>query len=108
MNTTLSMIGLIAGCAFVTLLPRVLPFLLVRTVRLPPFVLKWLSYIPVCILTALVVESALLESGQGTVAIDWTVVVVLIPTFLTAIRTKSLSATVVVGAIGMAAARMLL
>ncbi len=57
MTTTLAMVLIILGCAVVTWLPRVIPFMLVRSVQLPDVVLRWLTYIPVCILSALVIES---------------------------------------------------
>ncbi|WP_211748509.1 AzlD domain-containing protein [Paenibacillus sp. Marseille-Q4541] len=105
MTTSMTMIWLFLGCMLVTLLPRIIPFIFVRSVRIPAVVLKWLSYIPVCILTALVTESMLVESDHG-IRLDWTVMIVLIPTVLIAIRTKSLSLTVIVGIAGMAILRL--
>lgn len=101
MTTTIPMIWLILGCMFVTLLPRIIPFIFVRKVKLPEVVLKWLSYIPVCILTALVTESMLTNTG-GNLHIDWSIVIVLIPTLITAVWSKSLSLTVIVGVVAMA------
>jgi len=95
---------IIVGCALVTMIPRVLPFLVVRNMVLPQPVMKWLSYIPVCIFTALVVESMLDKQGN-TLHIEWPAVIVLIPTLLVALKTKSLSMTVVVGVICMAVVR---
>ncbi len=95
---------IIVGCALVTMIPRVLPFLVVRNMVLPQPVMKWLSYIPVCIFTALVVESMLDKQGT-TLHIEWPAVIVLVPTLLVAIKTKSLSMTVVVGVVCMAIVR---
>lgn len=47
----------ILGCGLVTWLPRVIPFLLVRKVHIPQIITDFLSYIPLCILTALLVQS---------------------------------------------------
>lgn len=104
MTLSLSMLGLIIGCALVTFIPRVLPFVFVRSIQLPEVVLKWLSYIPVCILTALVVENVVLKTDD-TLQIEWTVVLALIPTFLTAFWTKSLAITVIIGVVTMALIR---
>lgn len=104
MTTTISMILLILGCALVTWIPRVIPFILVRSVKLPDIVLRWLSYIPVCILSALVVQSLLHSEGKF-VTLDWLNFIALIPTLLVAIMTKSLSKTVIVGVITMAIIR---
>ncbi|WP_046228283.1 AzlD domain-containing protein [Paenibacillus dauci] len=95
---------IIIGCALVTMTPRVIPFLVVRNLNLPAPVLKWLSYIPVCILTALVVDNFLIQEGHS-LHIDWKVIIVLIPTFLIAIKTRSLSITVIAGVVMMAAVR---
>ncbi|SDC30855.1 Branched-chain amino acid transport protein (AzlD) [Terribacillus halophilus] len=65
--------------------------------------MKWLSYIPICILTALVVSSVLGENGP--LSFDWQAIMILIPTILFAFWTKSLLFTVVVGVVLMAALR---
>ncbi|KOY82401.1 AzlD domain-containing protein [Lysinibacillus macroides] len=105
MTTTSYMVWLIIGCAVVTWLPRVIPFIFVRSVILPDVVLKWLSFIPVCILSALVIENLLdAESGQ-VVTLDWPIFITFVPTLIIALLTKSLSITVVAGVIIMAAVR---
>lgn len=96
MTTSLSMLLLMIGCAIVTWLPRVIPFMLVRNVKLPDVMLKWLSYIPICILSALVLES-LFHSEDNMVTLDWLNVLAFIPTLIVAIYTKSLFKTVIVG-----------
>ena len=101
------MIWLILGCMIVTLLPRIIPFIFVRSVQMPEVVLKWLSYIPVCILTALVTES-MLQDTDSLLSFDWYVVIALIPTLITAIWTKSLSLTVIIGVVCMALLRFFL
>ncbi|MBO2535930.1 AzlD domain-containing protein [Rummeliibacillus suwonensis] len=103
MSTT-SIIWIIVGCALVTWLPRIIPFIFVRNVKLPEVVLKWLSFIPICILSALVVEN-LLDTNGSFVTLDWPVFAAFIPTVIVAIWTKSLSTTVIVGVISMAAIR---
>lgn len=107
MTTSMNMIWLILGCMIVTLLPRIIPFIFVRSVQMPEVVLKWLSYIPVCILTALVTES-MLQDTDSLLSFDWYVVIALIPTLITAIWTKSLSLTVIIGVVCMALLRFFL
>ena len=99
-----TILWVIVGCALVTWLPRVIPFIFVRSVKLPDVVLKWLSFIPICILSALVVEN-LLNTDTSFVTLDWPILGALIPTLIVAIWTKSLSTTVVVGVISMALIR---
>ena len=105
MTTTTSMVWLIIGCALVTWLPRVIPFMFVRSVKLPDVVLKWLSFIPVCILSALVIENLLDTESQSYVTLDWPVFVTVVPTVGIALITKSLSITVIAGVVIMAAVR---
>ncbi|KYG29396.1 AzlD domain-containing protein [Alkalihalobacillus trypoxylicola] len=105
MSLSLPILWLIIGCALVTLIPRIIPFLFVKKLTLPDVVLKWLSFIPVCILTALVIQSVLSVDETGFV-FDQTVLIVLIPTILIAIFTKSLSITVIVGVGLMAVTRV--
>lgn len=104
MSTSMPFIWLLIGCALVTVIPRILPFIFVRRFKLPNVVMKWLSYIPVCILTALVVENMIIQTEQA-LQIDWTILLALIPTLLIAIWTKSLAITVVIGVVTMALIR---
>ncbi|MDY7433831.1 AzlD domain-containing protein [Bacillus sp. V26] len=102
-NTYILMV--IIGCALVTMIPRVIPFLVVRNISLPEPVLKWLSYVPVCILTALVVKDCMIQSNDS-LKLNWQAAVVLIPTLLIALKTKSLSMTVISGVVLMAGLRL--
>lgn len=103
--TTMNMLLLMIGCMLVTWIPRILPFLFVRAITLPQIVLRWLTYIPICILSALVFET-IFNVGETVVTIDWLHLLALIPTFLIAIWTRSLSLTVVVGVVTMALLRL--
>lgn len=106
MTTSIAMILLIMGCALVTWLPRILPFVLVKNIEIPDIALRWLAYIPVCILSALVIES-FFEKQSQIVTIQWMNVVAFIPTLLIALITKSLSKTVIAGVLTMALIRFL-
>ncbi|WP_042349724.1 AzlD domain-containing protein [Bacillus massiliigorillae] len=106
MSVDTTILLIILGCALVTVIPRIVPFMLVRNIELPQLVIKWLSFIPVCILTALVVDSVLIEADHG-IAIDWNVLIVIVPTLFIALWTKSLSITVIVGVILMAIIRFI-
>ena len=103
--TTVHMLLLIAGCALVTWLPRIIPFLFVKKVELPDIVLRWLKYIPICILSALVFEGLFEEKGHYVV-VDGYHLFAAIPTLLIAVWTKSLSKTVIAGVVSMALLRL--
>ncbi|KZN99626.1 AzlD domain-containing protein [Pseudobacillus badius] len=106
MSINITTLLILAGCAVVTWIPRVAPFLIVRNLQLPDVVMKWLSFIPICILTALIAGSVIDNSGAATLpAINWQVLAALIPTLFVALWTKSLLATVIFGIVVMAALR---
>ena len=107
MNTAWAMFGLIAACAIVTILPRILPFMLVRNIDLPAPLLKWLSYVPLTLLTALIAEG-MLDYHNGAFGLNAEGLLALVPTAAVAILTRSLSATVIVGVLAMAAVRLML
>lgn len=98
---------IILGCAVVTVIPRIVPFIVVRNMKLPEKVTKWLSFIPICIFTALIIDSIILEN-ETFISIDWRVLLAIVPTLLIAIVTKNLSVTVIVGIVCMAAIRYFL
>lgn len=106
MSMNVNILLIIVGCALVTFIPRIIPFIVIRNIKLPNNVAKWLSYIPICIFTALIVESFIMED-ESLLAIDWRVLSASIPTLLVAIWTKSLSITVIVGIVCMASIRFL-
>ncbi|MGN7478675.1 AzlD domain-containing protein [Solibacillus silvestris] len=106
MTTSIGMVLLILGCALVTWIPRILPFVLVKNMNMPKIVLRWLAYIPVCILSALVIEG-FFEKEAAIVNVHWINVIAFIPTLLVALLTKSLSKTVIAGVVTMAGFRLL-
>ncbi|NEU29708.1 AzlD domain-containing protein [bacterium LRH843] len=106
MNIDLTILMIILGSAVVTFIPRIIPFLVVRNMELPVTVTKWLSFIPVCIFTALTVDSLIIED-ETLLSIDWKVLTAMIPTLIVALWTKSLSLTVIIGIVCMAAVRYL-
>ncbi|MEO4023281.1 AzlD domain-containing protein [Bacillus paranthracis] len=107
MSINFSILLIILGCAIVTFIPRVIPFMVIRNVELPKIVVKWLSYIPICIFTALIVDSFIVEDGSSLLSINWSVLAAIIPTLIVAVWTKSLSITVIVGILCMATIRFL-
>ncbi len=89
---------LIALMAIVTFLPRVLPILLLTRRKLPDPVIRWLSYVPVAVLAALLSPALFAPSGEIDFAIHsnpafWAAV----PVFAVAYFTRSLFATVLTG-----------
>lgn len=106
MTISTTMLLIIIGCCLVTLIPRIVPFIIVKRFELPTIVRQWLGYIPICILTALVVQGLwTIEAGYKLV-VDWRYLLALIPTTIAAIWTRSLAITVIVGVLAMALLRL--
>jgi len=87
---------ILLGMGLVTYLPRLLPLFFLSQRQLPRWLIDWLELIPVAILAALLAPSLILDDVNKLDLLRpefW----VAIPTFLFAIRTKSLGGTVLVG-----------
>jgi branched-subunit amino acid transport protein len=99
----------IGGMALVTVLPRLLPILLLPGRRLPPIVKRWLSLIVPAILSALLFPDLFFMRDTTSATLDLstsnTFLRASIPTFLVAWRTKSLYKTVVVGIVAVSLLR---
>ncbi|MDO5375825.1 AzlD domain-containing protein [Staphylococcus rostri] len=98
--------AVILSC-IVTLLVRVTPLVLISRLELSEKVIKWLSFIPITLFTALVVDG-LIQQHDGTFGytINWIFLIALVPTILIALRTRSLTMTVIVGMVTVAILRM--
>ena len=99
---------LVAGCAIVTWIPRVLPFVLASRLVFPEKVNQFLNYLPLCILTALLVQS-LLVFRQG----QWPLIKVpellaCLPALVVGYYTKDLMKIVIVGVVTIALLRLVM
>ncbi|MCX2456252.1 AzlD domain-containing protein [Lacticaseibacillus nasuensis] len=97
----------ILGAGVGTWLIRVVPFLLVKAARLPKWVLQFLSFVPVAILTAIFVEGMLVYRPGQWPTVNPQNLIAAVPTVVAAIISKSLLVTVVVSVVSMAAVRAL-
>lgn len=62
MITHMNMLILILLCGIVTLLIRIIPFIMISKVQLPDVVVRWLSFIPITLFTALVIDSIIQQT----------------------------------------------
>ncbi len=88
---------LLLGMGAVTYLPRLLPLLLLSQRRLPRWLVAWLELIPVAILAALLAPTLLFDGQNGHIDLLRPQLWVAVPTFLFALKTRSLGGTVLVG-----------
>jgi branched-subunit amino acid transport protein len=88
---------LFAGMGLVTYVPRWVPLLFLTQRQLPQWFVEWLDLIPVAILSALIVPELFTTGAPRHLVLFDAKILVAVPTFLFALRTKSLGGTVVVG-----------
>lgn len=102
---------IIGGMTVVTVLPRILPILLLSDRRLPPVVERWLSLIAPAILAALLLPELILDRSTTPATLllstSNTFLLAGIPTFLVAWKTGSLFGTVIVGIASAALLRLM-
>jgi branched-subunit amino acid transport protein len=98
----------IGGMALATVLPRLLPILLLPGRRLSSLVERWLSLIVPAILSALLFPELLFLRDKASFSLSTsnTFLMASIPTFFIAWKTKSLYKTVVFGIIATALLRL--
>ncbi|MDD1761094.1 MAG: AzlD domain-containing protein [Methanothrix sp.] len=90
---------LIVGMGLVTYIPRYLPLFILAQRNLPRWFIEWLDMIPVAILSALVFSEIFLSGPPRHLDMLQIKSLVAIPTFLIALKTKSLGGTVISGMI---------
>jgi branched-subunit amino acid transport protein len=97
----------ILGMGAVTYLPRLLPVLLLAKKKLPPLVEAWLRYVPVAVLSAMLLPSLVVNDGVLDFSSSNLFLWAAVPTFLVAWKTGSLFGSVIVGMVVVALARFL-
>lgn len=88
---------LVVGMGLVTYFPRWFPILFLSRRELPQWFTEWLDLIPVAILSALVLPELLTGSAPRHLDFFRPQLWVALPTFLFAMKTRSLGGTVIVG-----------
>ncbi len=102
-----AVLWVIVGSGLVTVVPRVAPLALLSRVALPPALERWLGYVPVAVLAALLAQAVALPGGRPALPPHNLGALAILPALAVAARTRSLIATVVVGVAAMAALRLL-
>ncbi|HBX69873.1 MAG TPA: AzlD domain-containing protein [Chloroflexi bacterium] len=95
----------ILGMGAVTFLPRLLPVWVLSSRKLPPLVIAWLRFVPVAVLSAMLLPALLVQNGQLDFSSSNLFLWAAIPTFLTAWKTRSLFGSVIVGMLVVAVVR---
>ncbi|MDW7652286.1 MAG: AzlD domain-containing protein [Bacillota bacterium] len=88
---------IILGMAAVTYLPRFLPMYVLTRLEIPQIVIAWLRYVPVAVLSALIIPGILTAERQIYLSAGNAYLLASIPAFFVAWRTKNMMFTVTAG-----------
>lgn len=95
----------IVGMTLVTYIPRVAPVLALASRTLPEPMVRWLSYVPTAVLSAMLFPSLLLKDAAFDFSPSNFFLWAAIPAFILAFRTRSFFGTVALGMALVAAGR---
>ncbi len=97
---------LICGMAFVTFFTRFASLGLFRTIGIPVWLERWLKHIPNAILTALIVPALLLPQGELDFSLHNHYLIAGVIAAIVALRTRNITATLLLGMGAMIILRM--
>lgn len=89
---------IIIGASLVTVIPRVLPLMILSRIPLPDWALRWLKHVPVAVMSALVGQE-LFVSGVKPNLLNHADILAGLLTFMIAVKTRSLLWTVIAGTV---------
>lgn len=90
-----------------TFISRVLPLMLLSRIAIPEWGMRWLSYVPIAVMAALVAQELFIEGGKFAALSTNVELIAALPTFWIAVKTRSLLATVVTGVVSLMLLRLL-
>lgn len=93
-------------CGLVTWLSRVIPFAIIKNLTVPRWLINFLSFVPIAIMTAIFVESLLTYHAGHWPGFNLPNIYASIPAILAGVLTKSLLAVVITGVVAMALLRL--
>jgi len=99
---------IIAGAALVTFIPRVLPLMLLSRIQIPEWGMRWLNYVPIAVMAALVAQELFISDGSLSLSSNRAELLAALPTFLVAVKTRSLLGTVITGILSLMVLRYFL
>ncbi len=99
---------IIIGMALVTYFPRMLSTVAFSQIDLPKFLLDWLKFIPVTILSSMLVLNVLAPDGPIFISVKNPFILASIPVFIVAFKTKNLTISVLCGIASMAILNLIL
>jgi len=92
---------IIIGMSLVTYLPRALPLVVLSKFELPPLFRRWLQFIPVAVLSALLAPAIFMPQGRLAISLDNNTLIASVLCFGVAAKTRNIFLTIVVGILAM-------
>lgn len=105
MSISLTELWVILGCGLVTILSRTLPFIFVKQLTMPGWLVNFLSFVPITIMTALCCQSLFIAHAGQLATLNVANCLAAIPATIAGVLTKSLLMVVVIGIMAMALLR---
>ncbi|MDN4501117.1 AzlD domain-containing protein [Alteromonadaceae bacterium BrNp21-10] len=99
---------LIAGMVLVTFIPRYLPFALASRIRLPHALEQALNYVPIAVLTVIIVQTSLYADGKLFIAVSNPYIWGATAAFITAVIQPRLFISILMGLLTYAGAKIYL
>ncbi len=90
-------IEIIIAIGLVTYLVRLAPFLVIRAIRLPESVIKWIHYLGEGIIVSLLIPFLLLEGDKVNISLGNIKIISSLFCILVALLTKSMICTILIG-----------
>ncbi|KRK98482.1 hypothetical protein FD04_GL000213 [Secundilactobacillus odoratitofui DSM 19909 = JCM 15043] len=98
----------ILGTGLVTWLSRITPFVLLKRFKLSPIVVNFLGFVPISIMTALWIQSLLVQHLGQLPSLNVPNVLASVPTLISAVISKNLMVIVLVGVISLGVINLLM
>ena len=98
----------VVSTGFVTWLCRVTPFFLLKRFTMPKWMLDFLSFVPVAIMSALVFNNMFIPHIGRLPGMNWPNILAAVPSVLAAVLTRSLLVIAIVGVLTLAVIRALM
>lgn len=90
---------LIAGMALLTFIPRYIPFGLAGKVTISPLLSRALSFVPIAVLTVIIVQSAFIRDGKVVFGFENHYLIASMVSFIVALVSRQLYLTIALGLI---------
>lgn len=97
---------LIVAMTVLTFLPRYIPLALAGKIHIPPLLVQALEFVPIAVLTAIIVQATMVREGEVLVSTENHYLIASVLAFVTALVSRHLMLTIVVGLVTFSICRL--